>query len=51
MQAKIGKKIAKITKEGVRGNTKQPVSKDNPRKKVSPAQAKAIAFSMAKKGK
>jgi hypothetical protein len=50
-QSKIGQKIAKILREGVRKNTKKPVSKSNPRRPVSPDQAKAIAFSMAKKGK
>lgn len=47
----IGKKIEKIMKEGVRRNTQRPVSKSNPRKKVSPKQAQAIAFSMWERGK
>ena len=47
----VGDKIKKIMKEGVRGNTRQPVSADNPRKPVSFQQAKAIAESMVKRGK
>lgn len=43
---KVGSKIAKIMKEGVRKNTKRPVSKSNPRRKVSQKQAVAIAYSM-----
>jgi hypothetical protein len=45
----ISNKIAKIMHEGVRGNTHKPVSSKNPRKPVSPKQAQAIAYSMAKK--
>ncbi len=48
---KIGSKVAKIMKEGVRKNTKKPVSSKNPRRKVKQAQAVAIAISMAKRGK
>lgn len=48
---KISKKISKIMKEGVRKNTKKPVSKSNPRKPVSQKQAIAIAYSMAGKSK
>ena len=47
----IGSKIAKILKEGVRRNTHKPVSKSNPRRKVSLKQAQSIAISMASKGK
>lgn len=47
----IGTKISKIMKEGVRRNTKKPVSRNNPRRKVSAKQAVAIAYSMAKRGK
>lgn len=49
--AAIGAKIEKIMSEGVRRNTHKPVSKKNPRRKVSRAQAIAIAESMAKRGK
>jgi hypothetical protein len=47
----VSKKISKIMKEGVRRNTKKPVSKKNPRRKVSQKQAIAISLSMARKGK
>lgn len=47
----IGNKIAKIMKEGVRRNTKKPVSGKNSRRKVSQKQAVAIAESMARRGK
>jgi hypothetical protein len=47
----VSKKISKIMKEGVRRNTKKPVSKKNPRRKVSQKQAIAIAMSMAGKSK
>jgi len=47
----VGTKIKKIMKEGVRKNTKKPVSKSNPRRKVSKKQAEAIAINMTKKGK
>lgn len=51
-QAKqVSNKIKKIMKEGVRLNTKKPVSKSNPRKPVSQKQAVAIAYSMARRGK
>lgn len=43
----ISSKIKKIMKEGVRKNTHKPVSKSNPRRKVSQKQAIAIAESMA----
>ena len=43
----ISNKIGKIMTEGVRKNTHAPVSKSNPRVKVSPKQAQAIAYSMA----
>jgi hypothetical protein len=45
----ISNKISKIMHEGVRKNTHAPVSSSNPRRKVSPEQAQAIAYSMAKK--
>ena len=44
----ISNKIGKIMNEGVRQNTKKPVSSSNPRRPVSPKQAQAIAYSMAK---
>lgn len=47
----VGKKISKIMKEGVRKNTKKPVSAKNPRRKVPLKQAEAIAINMKKKGK
>ena len=47
----IGSKIKKIMKEGVRRNTHKPVSKSNPRRKVSQSQAVAIALSMKRAGK
>lgn len=47
----IGTKISKIMHEGVRRNTKKPVSKSNPRRKVSAKQAAAIAFSMHERGR
>ena len=40
---KISNKVSKITKK--------PVSKTNPRRKVSQKQAVAVALSMSKKGK
>lgn len=46
----IGEKIKKIMAEGVRRNTHKPVSKKNPRRKVSQKQAVAIAESMVRKG-
>jgi len=48
---KISNKVSKIMKEGIRKNTKKPVSKTNPRRKVSQKQAVAVALSMSKKGK
>ncbi len=51
MVNKVGSKIKKILKEGVRRNTKRPVSKSNPRRKVSQRQAVAIAKSMQRRGK
>lgn len=47
----VGNKIRKIMKEGVRRNTHKPISKSNPRRKVSQRQAIAIAESMARRGK
>ena len=51
MNMAVGQKIRKIMKEGVRRNTRKPVSKSNPRRKVSQKQAVAIAESMTKKGR
>lgn len=48
---KVSAKISKIMHEGIRRNTKKPVSKSNPRRKVSQAQAVAVALSMARKKK
>ena len=45
----IGQKIEKIREEGVRRNTRAPASRVNPRRKVSPKMAIAIALSMARK--
>ena len=42
-------KVKKIMHEGIRENTHKPVSKSNPRRKVSDKQAVAISYSMAKK--
>lgn len=47
----VGEKIKKIMKEGVRRNTRKPVSKKNPRRRVSQAQAVAVALSMEKRKK
>ena len=47
----ISHKVSRIMNEGVRENTHKPVSKSNPRKKVSDKQAVAIAYSMARRGK
>ena len=47
----IGTKIGLILKEGVRKNTRRPVSKSNPRRKVSRKQAIAIAMDMKRRGK
>ncbi len=49
--AAVSAKVAKIMKEGVRKNTKAPVSGKNPRRKVPVKQAVAIAYSMKKRGK
>jgi len=38
-------------KEGIRRNTKQPVSKSNKRRKVAVKQAVAVALSMKRRGK
>lgn len=46
----ISTKIKKIMKEGVRKNTRKPVSKSNPRRPVSLKQAEAIAESMYRRG-
>jgi len=51
IKKRISEKIAKIMGEGVRPNTKAPLSAKNKRRKVPAKQAKAIAFSMLKKGK
>ncbi len=48
MSSKVSQKIAKIMHEGVRRNTRAPLSKNNKRRKVSQDQAVAIALSMAK---
>ena len=42
----ISAKVDRIMKEGVRRNTRKPVSKKNPRRKVSVKMAVAIANSM-----
>jgi hypothetical protein len=42
----VGAKIEKIMKEGVRRNTKKPVSSKNPRRPVGQRQAIAIAEHM-----
>ena len=47
----IGTKISMIMHEGIRKNTHRPVSKSNPRRKVSAKQATAIAYSMKREGK
>lgn len=47
----VSAKIKKIMDEGVRRNTHAPVSRSNPRRKVSPKQAAAIANSMYKNRK
>mgnify|MGYP001573286836 FL=1 len=44
----VGEKIKKILKEGIRRNTRKPVSKKNPRRKVSQKMAVAVALSMEK---
>jgi hypothetical protein len=50
-KANVGNKVSKIMREGVRQNTRKPVSVKNPRRKVSQKQAVAIALSMAGKSK
>lgn len=45
----ISSKIKKIEDEGVRKNTKKPVSKSNPRRAVPVKQAIAIAESESRK--
>jgi hypothetical protein len=47
----IGTKISKIMHEGVRRNTRKPVGKNNPRRKVSRDQAIAISLDMKRRGK
>lgn len=47
----VSNKVEKIMAEGVRRNTHKPVSKSNPRRKVSQRQAVAIAESMVRRGK
>ena len=49
--AAISAKIEKIMHEGVRKNTRKPVSAKNKRRKVGQKQAVAIAMNMAKRGK
>lgn len=44
----ISGKVKKIMHEGVRRNTHKPVSKSNPRRKVSDKQAVAIAYHEAR---
>lgn len=44
----VGQKIKKIMKEGVRRNTRAPVSHSNPRRRVSQKQAIAIALKLAR---
>lgn len=45
----VGQKVGKIMEEGVRKNTRAPVSSSNPRRKVSQDMAIAIALSLARK--
>ncbi len=47
----VGEKIGRIMKEGVRRNTRRPVSSSNSRRKVSRDQAIAIALEMKRSGK
>jgi hypothetical protein len=42
-------KMEEIKKKGIRRNTHAPVSKNNPRRKVSQKQAVAIAMDMARR--
>ncbi len=45
----VGNKIDQIMTEGIRRNTRKPVSKTNKRRKVSQKQAIAVAISMAQR--
>ena len=45
----IQRKLKKIHSEGIRKNTKEPVSASNTRGKVSNAQAYAVALNTARK--
>lgn len=47
----ISSKVKKILDDGIRRNTHKPVSKSNPRRKVSDKQAVAISYSMARRGR
>lgn len=47
----VGNKISKIMHEGVRRNTRVPVSASNPRRAVPQKQAVAIALSEKRRGK
>lgn len=49
--SRFGEKVDEILDEGVRKNTKKPVSALNPRRKVPMKQALAIAFSLKRRGK
>lgn len=48
---KVSAKISKIAREGIRRNTRKPVSSTNKRRKVSQKQAIAVAINMTKRGK
>lgn len=50
-QAAVSAKIGEVMKTGVRRNTHAPVSKSNPRRKVSQKQAIAIALNSQGRGK
>jgi len=45
----VSEKIEKIMREGIRVNTRRPVSASNPRRRVSLKMAEAVAINMAKK--
>ncbi len=45
----VGNKIDQIMAEGIRRNTRKPVSKTNKRRKVSRKMAVAVAISMAQR--
>ena len=45
----VGDKIKTIMTEGIRRNTRKPVSKTNKRRKVSRRQAIAVAIDMARR--